>query len=78
MKARERPYPGDGKPLNDIYWATDAQHVDALHAVDGHANDPQERARFADMLGFDTPAMRQRYERGVVERRARKADHGLL
>ncbi|ONI81427.1 hypothetical protein ALI144C_19000 [Actinosynnema sp. ALI-1.44] len=36
------------------------QQVRALHVVDGHATDDQDRAMLVDMLGLDTRAPRSR------------------
>lgn len=53
---------------DEIPWADPAAHVAAFNVIAKHAKDAAERELFEDMLGFSTPAMRTRYERGLAQR----------
>ena len=61
--------PGNGRPLDFVKWATAHDHVAALNVVAQYAKDSDELRELADMLGYRTDEMRQRYQQGLKHRR---------
>jgi hypothetical protein len=61
--------PGNGRPLDVVEWATPHDHVATLNVVARHAKDADDLRELAEMLGYDTKAMRERYQQGLERRR---------
>lgn len=68
--------PGNGRPLEYIEWATPHDHVVALNFVAQHARDADELRELAEMIGYGTDEMRERYQLGLAQRRAFRTTRG--
>lgn len=52
-----------------IDWATPDSLVAARNVLAKNSNSPEELSEWADMLGYNTKIMKERYNQGVIARR---------
>ena len=61
--------PGNGRPLDFVEWASPHDHVATFNVIARHAKNADDLRELAEMFGYGTKVMRERYEQGIEQRR---------